>query len=143
VQEQKKRKNSSKKKKPKPKPEAEPEKLKVHNPKPIRIKSLGSFSMSRNTSFDWTTTTTTTTTTASGTEVADDPWSNFRYNEVGFLIGDDQDDDMINGSDLECHSGIPMSDHTLEKLYEEYLQLLKAEDHDNVELDSFAESLLI
>ncbi|GFY81534.1 myb domain protein 111 [Actinidia rufa] len=145
VQEQKKRKNSSKKKKPKPKPkpEAEPEKLKVHNPKPIRIKSLGSFSMSRNTSFDWTPTTTTTTTTASGTEVADDPWSNFRYNEVGFLIGDDQDHDMINGSDLECHSGVPMSDHTLEKLYEEYLQLLKAEDHDHVELDSFAESLLI
>ncbi|PSS23525.1 Transcription factor like [Actinidia chinensis var. chinensis] len=147
VQEPKKRKNSNKKKKnnPKPQPQEEPEKLKVHNPKPIRIKPLGSFSMSRNSSFDWTptTTTTTTTTTASGTEVADDPWSNFRYNEVGFLIGDDQDHDMINCSDLECHSGVPTSNHTLEKLYEEYLQLLKTEDHDHVELDSFAESLLI
>ncbi|KAG5566041.1 hypothetical protein RHGRI_001838 [Rhododendron griersonianum] len=64
---------------------------------------------------------------------------------VGFLIGDDQDPDMVNGSDLECQSGVPLSDHnTTEKLYEDYLQLLiRTEGLDLVQLDSFAESLLI
>ncbi|CAH2056738.1 unnamed protein product [Thlaspi arvense] len=123
---------------------AEPEKLKVHNPKAIRITSL-SF-LSRNNSFDLA---------PRNEGVIQVPWSNFkkdaeRYDSgVGFLINDDdqnrdRDPDILNGLDpLKCQTDLPMSDTNLEKLYEEYLQLLKTEDNDQVQLDSFAESLLI
>ena len=59
------------------------------------------------------------------------------------LFGEDLD--LINGSDMECQSSdFPMDHGTLEKLYEEYLQLLKMEENQNQdELDFFAESLLL
>lgn len=131
------------------------EKQKVHAPKPTRIKSLTSFSMSRNNSFDWTSGCSSNEGDHRGlfgAEVADinNPWSNFK--EVGFLIGEDQDYDdhdnhhLVNGSNFACGSFVPMGgDNNLEKLYEEYLQLLEIGDHDDdhVQLDSFAESLLI
>ncbi|KAJ0112196.1 hypothetical protein Patl1_00638 [Pistacia atlantica] len=61
---------------------------------------------------------------------------------AGFLVGD-HDDDIVNGSDFEYQiSQVFTGENTLEKLYEEYLQILKDED-DQVQLDSFAESLLI
>ncbi|KAJ6670065.1 MYB TRANSCRIPTION FACTOR [Salix viminalis] len=45
--------------------------------------------------------------------------------------------------DLECQSLVPTT-NTLEKLYEECLQLLEIDDHqDKVILDSFADSLLV
>ncbi|THG05897.1 hypothetical protein TEA_012781 [Camellia sinensis var. sinensis] len=144
LKEPKKRRSNSKKQKNKSKSNVVViEKLKVHNPKPTRIKSLSSFSMSRNGSFGWTISGGSSSSHEGdhrgsllvGTEVVHVPWSDFKddvnhENRVGFLVGDDhQDRDLVNGSDLECHSQLlPMSDHTLEKLYEEYLQLLKAED---------------
>ncbi|CAL5397699.1 unnamed protein product [Camellia sinensis] len=139
------------------------EKVKAHNPKPIRIKSSRNFSMSRNCSFDWTPTSSLEGDhrVVLGTEVEDVPWSSLQEdgdhdhgNGVSFLIGGDdqdqeQDHDLIYGSEssdlIKWQSQLPMFDHTLEKLYEEYLQLLKAKDDDQVhdEFDSFAESLLI
>ena len=44
--------------------------------------------------------------------------------------------DLVNNDDMECQSGF------LEKMYEEYLQLLKNEENHEKILDSFAESLL-
>lgn len=111
---------------------------KVHNPKPTRITSL---TMSRNNSYEYWT---------PNEALSGDKWSSLKasaeVDRVGFLIGDDQDPDMVNGSDLEYQSGVPLSDqNTTEKLYEEYLQLLIRTDEglDLVQLDSFAESLLI
>uniref|UniRef100_A0A5B7ABI0 Putative Myb domain protein 7 n=1 Tax=Davidia involucrata TaxID=16924 RepID=A0A5B7ABI0_DAVIN len=116
----------------------ETEKPKIHYPKAVRVTSLSSFSlMWRNSSsFDWT--------RASGTSGHDInvPLSNFKDDDGNFLICDDQDHGFFNGSDLESQSQVPTSSYTLEKLYEEYLQLLKAEE-DQIQLDSFAESLLI
>ncbi|KAF7152068.1 hypothetical protein RHSIM_Rhsim01G0174700 [Rhododendron simsii] len=130
-----KRRNSNRKQN---KSNSEAQKQKVHNPKPTRITSLNSLTMSRNNSFDWT----------PNEALNGVPWSSSLKGDVdrvGFLIGDDQDPDMVNGSDLECQSGVPLSDHnTTEKLYEDYLQLLiRTEGLDLVQLDSFAESLLI
>ncbi|KAK3036071.1 hypothetical protein RJ639_029824 [Escallonia herrerae] len=119
------------------------EMTKVHNPKPTRVSSLKSFAMSRNNSFDWS------TGCSSQEGEREFAWPNFNVNGVGFLIGDDQDDpDLGNGSDdLECQSHEPTtsSDNgNLEKLYEEYLQLLRTEEVDLVDqMDSFPESLLI
>ncbi|KAK3012293.1 hypothetical protein RJ639_012841 [Escallonia herrerae] len=119
------------------------EMTKVHNPKPTRVSSLKSFTMSRNNSFDWS------TGCSSQEGEREFAWPNFNVNGVSFLIGDDQDDpDLGNGSDdLECQSHEPTtsSDNgNLEKLYEEYLQLLRTEEVDLVDqMDSFPESLLI
>ncbi|XAR53941.1 hypothetical protein NMG60_11028885 [Bertholletia excelsa] len=144
ARELKRRRSNNRKQKQKSNVNVEPEKLKVHNPKAIRITSL-SF-LSRNNSFDLA---------PRNEGVIQVPWSNFkkdaeRYDSgVGFLINDDdqnrdRDPDILNGLDpLKCQTDLPMSDTNLEKLYEEYLQLLKTEDNDQVQLDSFAESLLI
>lgn len=115
---------------------------KVHNPKPTRITSFNSLTMSRNNSYEYW--------TPPNEALSGDKWSSLKasaeVDRVGFLIGDDQDPDMVNGSDLEYQPGVPLSDqNTTEKLYEEYLQLLIRTDEglDLVQLDSFAESLLI
>ncbi|PPD84445.1 hypothetical protein GOBAR_DD18624 [Gossypium barbadense] len=70
-----------------------------------------------------------------GTQVIQGPWSEYvshGENGTGFL------------SESGCHPRVPSSegDNSLEKLYEEYLQLLKANE-DQLQLDAFAESLLI
>ncbi|XP_021280377.1 myb-related protein 308-like [Herrania umbratica] len=126
----------------------EPEKPKVHLPKPIRVTS---FSLPRNDSFDQCNTFSTVSSCQEGegrlgTEVVQGPWSdnvNDDENGTGFLAAYD-DHGFVNGSDFECQSHVLASDddNSLEKLYEEYLQLLKTND-DQVQLDSFAESLLI
>uniref|UniRef100_A0A6N2KV33 Uncharacterized protein n=1 Tax=Salix viminalis TaxID=40686 RepID=A0A6N2KV33_SALVM len=62
---------------------------------------------------------------------------------LAFLTEDVHRYDLANGSDLECQSLVPTT-NTLEKLYEECLQLLEIDDHqDKVILDSFADSLLV
>nr|URY18940.1 MYB protein [Zanthoxylum bungeanum]URY18941.1 MYB protein [Zanthoxylum bungeanum] len=65
----------------------------------------------------------------------------------GFPVGDDhhqqQHNDLVNGSDFECQSQMFTGENSLEKLYEEYLQILMNSDDEQVQLDSFAESLLI
>nr|WPY09238.1 transcription factor MYBPA1 [Prunus salicina] len=127
----------------------EPLKPKVHLPKPTRITSF--LSLQRNDSFTSSTTTTTTTTSsqdlkgggggAFGFNENDQVLVNTRANGVVFCVGDDQDQDQVPNS-ADDH------DHTLENLYEEYLQALLKTDHhhdhqNQLELDSFAESLLI
>lgn len=128
----KKRRNNNRKKN---KSNSESQKQKVHNPKPKRITSLSSLSMSRNSSFDYP-----------PKEGLDVQLSKFDGDGVGFLVSNDQDPDMVNGSDIQRQSGLPIvSDHNnTEKVYEEYLQLLiRTEGFDLLQLDSFAESLLI
>ncbi|XP_050385267.1 transcription factor MYB13-like [Argentina anserina] len=124
-----------------------PEKPKVHLPKPTRITSF--VNLPRNDSL-----TTATTTVSSSQDLVLDhnnnliPWSDFKEDEVVFSVGDG------SSSDFECDQSriIPNlaaagDDNSLENIYEEYLQaLLKTSDQDQnyqVELDSFAESLLI
>ncbi|XAR57431.1 hypothetical protein NMG60_11025574 [Bertholletia excelsa] len=137
------RRSNNKKQNQKSKVNIEPEKQTVHNPKAVRITSLSSFW--RKNSFDLT---------PSNGGVIEVPWSKFKrdaecyHNGVGFVISDDdhnryRDHDILNGLDpLKCPSDLPTSDTDLEKLYEEYLQLLQTEDNDQVQLDSFSESLL-
>lgn len=125
----------------------EPVKLKAHNPKPTRINSLSSFSISRNSSFDWT-----CKNTASGSSSLEGEKGLFTPSNlvengkdcVGFLPDTvDHNYDFVHGSDLQCQLHVGVSEgHTLEKLYDEYFQLLGMED-EQIQLDSFAESLFI
>ncbi|XP_022769742.1 myb-related protein 308-like [Durio zibethinus] len=139
--------NKKQNKKSKAKQIVEPaEKPKVHLPKPIRVTS---FSLPRNDSFDQCNTFSTVSSTQGGEgglEVVRVPWSEYinnNENGTGFLSAYD-DHDLVNGSDFECHSHVAANedDTSLEKLYEEYLQLLKTNE-DPAQLDSFAESFLI
>ena len=157
VQEAKKRKNSrgsSNKKqnnnKSKAKLIVESEKPKVHLPKPIRITT--SFSLPRNDSFEQCNTFSTVSSSQGGegglgTEVVQVPWSEYVNNDgngTGFLAAYNNDDhDFVNCSYFECQSHVPTSEdgNFLEKLYEEYLQLLNTNE-DEVHLNSFAESLI-
>lgn len=54
----------------------------------------------------------------------------------GLLFEEQYHADLVNNDDIECQSGF------LEKMYEEYLQLLKNEENHEKILDSFAQSLL-
>ncbi|TYI50838.1 hypothetical protein E1A91_D12G131500v1 [Gossypium mustelinum] len=119
----------------------EQEKPKIHLPKPIRF----------------TSSVCTTKSSSQGGENGQVlvPWSEYisdDENRTGFLCYND-DHDLINSSDFECQSHHDHdhdhvlgaegdSNDSLEKIYEEYLQLLKTNE-DQVQLDSFAESLLI
>ncbi|XP_057979095.1 myb-related protein 308-like [Malania oleifera] len=122
--------------------------VKVHLPKPIRVTRV---SMSRNNSFD------SCNTVAeeggfSGMTVDESPCFSHlkdadRDDGVGCCLPGDRDrvDDLLtmNGSDFECQCQFPTAGNTLEKLYEEYLQLLNTEEDQLAQLDSFAESLLL
>lgn len=115
------------------------EKTRVVNPKPIRLTCLKSFSVSRNNSFDWS---------QEGDKEIGNPWSNDQNGDgVGFLIGDAQSYHLVNSTSLASEPCEPRLDDNgaVEKLYEEYLQLLKPEEIDlHVQLDySFAESFLV
>lgn len=126
------------------KPLVQPEKPKVHLPKPVRITSL---SLPRNDSFEFNTASTVTLSQGGGdgglgTELPSYGFNDGDQNGTGFLVGVNDDHDLVNGSDFECQSQVFTGENSLEKLYEEYLQILKNED-DQVQLDSFAESLLI
>ncbi|KAK7285763.1 hypothetical protein RJT34_20544 [Clitoria ternatea] len=65
--------------------------------------------------------------------------------DAGFGFFDGDDHDLVNTCDVEseyCDSIVPTYHTTLEELYEEYLQLLKVQEDNPHELDSFAQSLL-
>lgn len=137
----------------------QPEKPKLHLPKPTRVTS---FSIPRNESFECNTISGSSSGQLGreGSKVENNninPWSDFKdsaENGAGvgsFLVAvggtgteDDHGDhhDLVNGSDFECQSHVPTGANTLEKLYEDFLELLKS-DENQVELDAFAESLLI
>ncbi|KAJ6400753.1 hypothetical protein OIU84_016226 [Salix udensis] len=136
-------KNTSKKKQNRSKAKLVPaEKHKVHLPKPVRFASS---SLQRNDSFE---SSTVPISPGQGTDrgrFGTEAWLNFKDVDTGasFLDGDVHRYDLANGSDLECQSLVPTT-NTLEKLYEECLQLLEIDDHqDKVILDSFADSLLV
>ncbi|XP_039061450.1 transcription factor MYB3-like [Hibiscus syriacus] len=114
----------------KPKKPAEPEKQhKIHLPKPIRVTASVQC--------------TNTFSTVSSSQGGGEGFSGYYNND---------DRDLINGSGFECqshhrhhHHQVPGTEdetNSLDKLYEEYLQLLKTNE-DQVQLDSFAESLFI
>lgn len=108
------------------------EKHKVHLPQPVRFTSLP---LPRNDSFE------SNTITISPSQGRDQGCFG---NGDGFLVGDNDRYGLVNGSDRECQSPVPTTTNTLEKLYEEYLQLLEIDDRqDQVHLDSFADSLLV
>lgn len=134
--------SSNRKQKNKSTANVEPEKPKVHLPKPIRVTS---FPLPRNGSFECNTLSGSSGQEGEGcfdSKVVDIPWCEFKDGKVSFLVGCD-DQGLVSGSDnLECQSHLPTGNNSLEKLYEEYLELLKTEEN-QVELDSFAESLLI
>ncbi|XP_044504211.1 myb-related protein 308-like [Mangifera indica] len=119
-------------------PSVEPLKHQVHLPKPIRVTS---FVVPINESFKFNNLSHGDGDGEVGTTEV--PCYSFKDsdNGAGFLVGDN--DDIVNGSDFDYQmSQVFTGENTLEKLYEEYLQILKNED-DQVQLDSFAESLLI
>lgn len=134
--------NSNSKKHNKIKTIVDAVKTRVLNPKPIRLTSLKSFSVSRNSSFDWS-----GCLSQEGDREFGNPWSNDQNGDgVGFLIGDAQSYELVNNTSLASEPCEPRLDDNgaVEKLYEEYLQLLKPEEIDHVQLDySFAESFLI
>ncbi|KAL4366909.1 hypothetical protein GQ457_05G000960 [Hibiscus cannabinus] len=133
----------------KPKKPPEPEKPKIHLPKPIRVTPN---------SVQCTNTFSTVSSSQGGGEVLQLPWTEYvndDENGTGFLTAyynNNDDRDFINGSDFECQShhhhhhhqvlGTEDDSDSLDKLYEEYLQLLRTNE-DQVQLDSFAESLLL
>ncbi|KAK7292831.1 hypothetical protein RJT34_15685 [Clitoria ternatea] len=123
----------------------QPPKTQVYLPKPIRVKALylprsdsnTSNSASASTSQEKEETPTTKAASNMVCELGDD---------VGFFGIFGEDHDLVNKSDMECQSYFPTDHSTLERLYEEYFQLLNM-DHDDddsplEQLDSFAESLL-
>ncbi|KAL5540039.1 hypothetical protein UlMin_021746 [Ulmus minor] len=130
--------SNNNKRKIKEREEASPaaEKPKIHLPKPVRVSSL---TMSRNYSFEGNSSSQEKGEGLFGDE-AEVPWLNFKedQNEVFLMVNNN------GGSELECESTQLLThDTSLEKLYEEYLGLLKIDDGDQFELESFAESLLI
>ncbi|KAJ8748568.1 hypothetical protein K2173_003469 [Erythroxylum novogranatense] len=114
-----------------------PIKHKIHQPKPVRFTFL---SLPRNDSFECNTVSTVSSGEVGlGTEVevaADIPWGDSKFNqenEISFLVGgNDRQDYLTNNRPLIDQA----ADDSLEKLYDEYLQLLKT-DSDEVQLDSF------
>lgn len=122
------------------------EKPKLHLPKAIRVTS--SFPLPRNDSFKSNmgggSTSSKQGSGQTGREVARSPCTTCNHNSqqngnggrngVEFMIGEGE-------MGLESLRG---GEGSLEKLYEEYLELLRTgQDHDLVEMDCFAESLLI
>ncbi|GLT79791.1 hypothetical protein SLA2020_512660 [Shorea laevis] len=145
------------------KEKAESETFKVHLPKPFRITPL---SLPRTNSFECNTLSVASSSHGGGggggeggllaTEVVQVPMPDgtkddgevtgflFEYDDLHFYMHDRLV--INNGSDLEFQpNNAPVgNDGSLEKLYEEYLELLKTSDDQNqIQLDSFAESLLI
>jgi myb proto-oncogene protein len=124
---------------------SEEEKIQVYLPKPIRVKALSlprSDSGASSFTFD-------SNSSSSSQEKEESPETiteQVMVNMVG-EVGENYDDfgfwgdhELVNARlDMECQSYIP----SLEKLYEEYLQVLDMDDYSHNNLDSFAESLLM
>lgn len=165
----------------------DPKRQKVHLPKPIRVTRNYSFEGNNATtsgSSSQEKAGSSEGTSVNGDDQVDVSWLSFKDGEdadVGLLVNDHHDRDQeqhdyhdyhyVNGSssnqheyNFECESQNivcaegQVHNATLQKLYEEYQQLLRTEDqqqqqqqyhhhhhhhHEQVELDLFAESLLI
>ncbi|XP_061372904.1 transcription factor MYB8-like [Gastrolobium bilobum] len=145
----KKKKNKHKSNKNKGGAEVKAEKAIVYLPKPIRVTTLSSIKLPRTDSILTLDSNSASATTSQEKEQSQEAkelnvvWGVGNEGEndgFGFFGGEDHV--IVNISDIECQSDF-LTDHgTLEKLYEEYLQLLKVEENPD-SLDSFAESLLV
>ncbi|GMH22537.1 hypothetical protein Nepgr_024380 [Nepenthes gracilis] len=138
------------KKQPKRESGLEREKTKIHLPKAVRVTSLSPSRNNSNTSFEscMTTASISPSNGSAGYRPSDrdkprpdsDP-----DDRVGFFIGCDAVD-LVNGSFPKDQSNVAASDEQLEDLYEEYLQLIEADNHDrhddHAQLELLAESLL-
>ncbi|CAL0318036.1 unnamed protein product [Lupinus luteus] len=152
------KKNKQRKEKKKNKETSEDEetekKTKVYLPKPIRVKPLtlprtdSSFTFDSSASSSQGNNSNSKVESPEGTEDVMNLVCEVGMGEnngFGFFC---EDHDIVNESNmLECETYFPM-DHgqgTLEKLYEEYFQLLSVEDtcQYELDLDSFAESFLV
>ncbi|XP_039048047.1 transcription factor MYB1-like [Hibiscus syriacus] len=114
------------------------EKPKIHLPKPIRVTGTTSSSLPRNDSFELDQCNTISTVS----EFVN--FGNDGEKVAGFLVDDGRG--FVNGSDLEWHSNFLGSEDEgccLERDYEEYLQVLKTDDDDSMQVDWLDESLLI
>nr|QSD99560.1 MYB family transcription factor [Melilotus albus] len=106
----------------------------VYVPKPIRVKKTLSSIISRT---DITINLESKSVTTSQEEEEQRAETKEGDNDRFGLFFDEQyHEDLVNNDDMECQSGF------LERMYEEYLQLLKSEENHEKMLDSFAESLL-
>ncbi|KAK9275569.1 hypothetical protein L1049_022836 [Liquidambar formosana] len=99
-------------------------KTKIHHPKPIRVSSLP---IIKNNCFDDMESRGEREKGGNHTQVSDLSWSWFDLSDVSF--------------DFPCNYHIPTKDGMLEKVYEEYQQLIRGDEI--VQLDSFVESLLV
>ncbi|TKY61240.1 MYB transcription factor MYB185 [Spatholobus suberectus] len=124
------------------------EKTLVYLPKPIRVKALSSIPRT-----DSTFTLDSNSASASTSQEKVQSPEAKKINMVlgvgndgdnnGGIVFFGEDHDLVNSASyVECLSDVPTDHGTLEKLYEEYLQLLKVEEKPD-ELDSFAQSLLV
>nr|UYV30538.1 myeloblastosis transcription factor 308 [Begonia x semperflorens-cultorum] len=132
--------NKKKERNKKSKVKIEAQKPKVHLPKPTRIRSIF---FPRNDSLEFNAT---SGSSSQEKETEAFPCRSFsdedHCNGVGFFIGAENHDHLMHvGADFDCQPEIPPANNSFEKLYEEYLHLLKT-DENQVDLDSFADSLL-
>lgn len=135
----------------------------VYLPKPIRISACLSSSIPRSdsnqnlNSFDSNSASGSTSQEKKGNAWGENNnnnnYSDYNYNytycgdeeDQGFVGLLEEEHELVNGSDMEGQSEFPTSAEqhgTLEKLYEEYFQLLNNQESQE-ELESFAESLLV
>ncbi|KAK7275391.1 hypothetical protein RIF29_16507 [Crotalaria pallida] len=140
----------------------EPQKTKVYLPKPIRVKPLTLLRSDSTFTFDSNNNSAAASSSSQenndnkvespeDAEIKEEMMNNMVC-EVGGNLGENdgfdffgEDQDMVNESGVVeyCQPYFTTDDHgTLEKLYDEYFQLLNMEDY-QYDLDSFAESLLV
>ncbi|XP_043720928.1 transcription factor MYB12-like [Telopea speciosissima] len=118
---------------------------KIHLPKPIRLTSL---SMTRNNSFEYHSTVSGSSSSYNGVVEGDNGVVGTEVVEFPFPFSSSDINDIVNGCVVGCESDqVPTRENMFEKLYQEYLQLLKKkeeeEEEDQLQLDSFAESLWV
>ncbi|CAJ1950456.1 unnamed protein product [Sphenostylis stenocarpa] len=126
---------------------AEPPKTQVYLPKPIRVKALYLPRTDSNTfTFD------SNSASASTSQEKEESPLTKELNlasEIGNMGESDgfgffsEDRDLVNASDIECHSYFPTDHGSLQQLYEEYYHLLNMDHSQFVEMNSFGESLLV
>lgn len=119
---------------------AEEERIQVYLPKPIRVKAL---TLPRSDSGASYTFDSNSSASSSQEKEEENPGTEQVMLNDDFGFWGDVDQDIIKGNlDIdECQSYFPSDHHGLEKLYEEYLQVLDM-DYSHYDLDCFAESLL-
>lgn len=123
-------------------------KIKIHNPKPIRLKFTSPFFVKTKSSTDPEQPVAGESLSHGGDrtpdmDIIEAPWSNTNTRDNGlssFIHGShNYHDHLANGSNLEFQARVPpLHNSALDKIYEEYLQLLKTEDIHKAKVESVA-----